>query len=160
MRTLKGTLLAAALAGVVAAAPMARAAHSESGTYTIGTTPVVGVVCSPDCLGLSDVNYGGYTFVQNGQIPAQATFDDMSGGPVSFTVAQDLDGDGFSGNDDPTIGVLEPRVDGCGTVADLTASSIAFVNNRPVDVFVTLVDPIGCEAGLGLGGTVTVTYAA
>lgn len=159
MRTFGRTSIAAALAAVIAAAPIARAAHSESGTYTIGTTPGVGIVCSPDCLGLTDVNYGGYTFVQNGQVPLSAAFDDVSAGPVSFTVAQDVDGDGFSGNDDPAIGVLEPRVDGCGTVADLTDSAVAFLNNRPVDVFVTVVDPVGCEGGLGLGGTVTVTYA-
>ena len=55
MRTFKGTVIAAALAGVIAAAPTARAAHSESGTYTIGTTPVVG-----GFLGLLTGYFGGW----------------------------------------------------------------------------------------------------
>lgn len=159
MRNIKRTIVAGALAAAIAVAPAAHASHSESGTYTIGTTPVVGIVCSPDCLGVADLNYGGYTFVQNGQTPASAAFDDISAGPVSFTVAQDLDGDGFSGNNDPSLGMIEPRVDGCAVVADLTTSAVPFVNNKPVDVFVTAVDPINCAEGLGLGGTVTITYA-
>ncbi len=159
MRNSGKILLAGAVVMVLGMSPWAQAAHSEIGSYTIGTTPYVRVLCSPDCQGQSDLNYGGYTFAPNGELPVSVAFADASGLGVFFTVSQDLDGDRVSGNNDPSLGILEPRIDGCGTTGDLSTSVVPFQSWEATDIFVVLISPLGCPEGLALGGTITMTYA-
>jgi hypothetical protein len=144
-----------ACAAAMLVAPMAHASHSETGEYTIGSTPVVGFVCSPDCLGLAGVNLGGYIFEGvAGEIPVSVTIADSSGGIVGFTASQDLNGDGLFGD------AGEPGKAGCGTTMSLTTGSqVPFQANRPTLVGVRVVDPT-CPGGLGLGGTATLTWGA
>lgn len=136
-------------------------AADQTGTYTIGTTPGLSVTCSPDCLGVPDLNIGGYSFPATATAPTGVDIADASGGPVSFTVCQDTNADTVCGNTDTTVGPLEPRIDGCATSGDLTTATIPFQPDLPTSVFVRLVGvtgPIGCT-GLGLGGTITLHAA-
>ena len=133
-------------------------ADSTEGTYTIGTTPGVSVVCSPDCLGEPGLNIGGYTFEAEGTVPISLRIADTSGGPVSFTVCQDFDGRLCGDQSSTATAGPEPRVVGCGTTADLSTSTVAFKDNKPTSIFIRLVDPQTC-AGTALGGTLTLTFA-
>jgi hypothetical protein len=96
-----------------------------------------------------DGNYiGGVTFDPNGEIPVSVHVADGSGGPVALTVAQDFDDDLQSGD------AGEPRVDVCGTDADLTTSTVPFDPTLPIAVFVA--DAVGTDCvATSLGGTVT-----
>jgi len=147
----RGILVVATLAIVFGLSP-SYAGHSETGTYTIGTTPGLSVVCSPDCLGEPGLNIGGYTFPAAGEVPVTVEITDSSGAPVPFTACQDFN-EALCGE----AGV-EPRVQGCGNTVDLSTSPIAFDPSIPTAIFVRVTDA-GC-AGPALGGEITITYAA
>lgn len=144
-----------AIAVAMMVAPMAHATHSATGDYTTGSTPVVGFVCSPDCLGEEGLNIGGYIFDGvAGEIPLTVTIADSSDGDVGFTASQDLNDDGLFGD------AGEPGKAGCGTTMSLaTGSQVPFQAGRPTLVAVRAVDP-ACPGGFGLGGTITLTWAA
>lgn len=147
----RGTLIALTLALAVGFSP-SYADHSETGSYTLATTPVLSLVCSPDCLGEPGLNIGGYTFPAAGEVPVTVEIADTSGGNVSFTVCQDFN-DALCGEDG-----IEPRVVGCGTTADLSTSTVAFSPSHETSVFVRIADT-GCR-NPALGGEITITYAA
>ena len=151
LRVLATTLIS--LAVLIAAAPPV-AAHSVSGTYTIPSTPGISVVCSPNCLGAPGVNLGGYRFPAIAEIPASVEIADASGNPVSFTVCQDLNADAVCGNQNPSVGAIEPNVVGCGTTATLSG----FQASQVTSVFVRAVD--GTCNGSATSGTITLTYAS
>lgn len=129
----------------------AHAAHTETGTYTIGSTPGLSVVCSPDCLGEPGLNIGGYAFAATGEVPASITISDQSGGPVSFTVCQDPN-EALCGE------TGEPNVEGCATEADLAESEVGFLPDQQTWVFIRVTAP-DC-VGPAVGGTVTMTFEA
>lgn len=146
----KLSVLSLGLLAVLGLAPNA-AASQEIGTYTIGTTPFVGVVCSPNCLGAPDANVGGFEFGAGG-LPLRVDIVDDSGGNVAYTICQDFNADSLCGD------TGEPTITGCGTTADLTQSTVAFRANTVTSVFITLASPLDCD-GVALGGTVTLTSA-
>lgn len=147
--------LAAGIGAVMAMMIVPAHATTASGSYAVSATPFIGVSCTKCINGQS---IGGYTFPANGSLPLSVAITDSSGQKVAFTVGQDLDGDGFSGNTDPSFGMIEPRVDGCGNVGDLSTSAVAFSPGVPTAVFVTSFDPLSCADGLAISGTITVTY--
>lgn len=136
-------------------APMAHASHTATGDYTIGSTFGVGFVCSPDCLGVADLNIGGYEFSGvAGEIPSVVSVADSSGGNVSFAASQDFNANGIFGE------AGEPGKATCGTTMSLaTGSQVPFQAGRSTLVVVRLIDPT-CPGGLGLGGTITMTWGA
>lgn len=151
--------VAIALVAVSLMAIPAHAAGSYTDAYTAPSTWPVGVSCTPDCLGtagtgLPVVNLGGVNFAPDGSTPATVVVQDASGGDVSFQVCQDLNGDGFCG-DSGTLGLPEPSVVVCGTVADLSASAVPFDPTLQTSVFVTAATP-DCP-GPATTGTVTLT---
>lgn len=121
-------------------------AHSETGSYSTGTTWGISVTCSPDC-GLEGLNIGGYRFTANGEAPIKATFTDASGGAVAYTVCQDTDGSSICGD---VAG--EPSIEGCGTWTDLEG----FSADVDVIVFIRIADP-GCD-GIASSGEITIDY--
>jgi len=125
---------------------------------SIGTTPGLSVVCSPDCLGEPGLNIGGYTFEATGSAPISVKIADTSGGSVSYTVCQDFDGKLCGDQSSTAANGPEPRIVGCGTTVDLTKSSVPFRGTAKTSVFIRLVDPQTC-AGTALGGTITMTFA-
>jgi hypothetical protein len=150
LRFRTGAVIVAVLAVVALGVLPSHADYSVTESYTIGTTPILSVVTAPD----PDVRIGGWTFAAEGNAPISVAINDLSMGPVSFTVCQDFNGllCGEAG---------EPRVDGCASSADLSTSVKAFEANRPTSVFIRVVGPTqpqGCT-GLGLGGTITMTFA-
>jgi len=151
LRVLATTLIS--LAVLIAAAPPV-SAHSVSGTYTIPSTPGVSVVCSPNCLGAPGLNLGGHQFPGINEIPASVVIQDASGNPVSYTVCQDLNADSVCGNQNPSVGALEPHTAGCGTSTNLTG----FQAGRVTSVFVRAID--GACAGTATSGVITLTYAS
>lgn len=149
MRTLVATILA--LAFVLSAAPAT--AREATGSYAVASTPVISVVCSPNCLGVEGANIGGYRFgALANEVPTSVSIDDASGGNVPFTVCQDLNLDSLCGNTDPTIGPLEPRVVGCGKDATLTGFAPGVITS----VFVRALDA-SCAGG-ATSGTITMTF--
>lgn len=144
------TLIAATMATLALGLAPSYASHSETGEYSIGTTPGLSLVCSPDCLGEPGLNIGGYTFAPNGEVPSLADIADSSGAPVSFTICQDFN-DALCGE------AGEPRVEGCAVSADLTKSVVTFTPDRETSVFVRIADR-GC-VGPALGGTITMHFA-
>lgn len=141
-----------ALALLISLAPPA-SAHTATGAYTIPSTPGISVVCSPNCLGLG-LDLGGYQFPANGETPVSVTITDASGRAVPFTACQDANADGICGNNNPNVGPLEPRADGCGNSATLTG----FAATRITSVFVRAIDA-NCQNGGATSGAITLTYA-
>lgn len=147
------TLLSAFSMVALGMSPAAFADHAPAptqvGTYSIGTTPFVSLVCSPDCL-VEGNNIGGYTFQPLATRPVQVDIADDSGLPVPFTVCQDADGNGLCGE------TGEPRLVGCSTTADLGTAAVAFREDLATSVFIRVAQP-GC-LGPAAGGSITVTY--
>jgi len=143
-------LLALAVSALFAASavPPAGAASTTVGYYRVGTLPILSPLCSPDCL-VEDLNVGGYTFPPNGERPVHVLISDLGEAPVSYTVCQDLNGDGLCG--DPAAG--EPAVLGCGREATLEG----FHPHVPTTVFVRIVD-LGC-GGVATEGWILLTTA-
>lgn len=145
----KLSVLALGLIAVLGLAPDA-AASTAVGTYTIGTTPVVSVVCSPNCLGVPDANIGGFQFAGTTSTPTRVDIADDSGGNVAYTICQDTNGDSLCGD------TGEPTIAGCGTTVDLAGSAIAFRAGLVTSVFIQLASPADCD-GVALGGIITLT---
>lgn len=138
---------------VLAAIAPPVSAHSETGSYTLSSTPFVSVVCSPNCLGVPGANLGGYQFGAGPEVPASVVIEDVSGGAVPYTVCQDLNADSLCGNTDPTVGPIEPNAEGCGTSVTLTGFRSGFVTS----IFVRAVDS-ACTGATS--GVITLTYAS
>lgn len=151
-------MLTACLSVAVALAPaVVPAATEQSGFYLVPGTPVAATVCSPDCLGITYANIGGHTFSPTGLTPTKVVINDITAGPVWFSVTQDLDGDGISGNNDIRIGPFEPRVTACGNVTGLDGSVVPFDASVALDVSVSVVEP-SCEGAVATAGRITVSY--
>lgn len=152
MRSMPTTLVSIAIL-VALAAPAS--AHSVSGAYTLASTPGLSVVCSPNCVG-TGLNLGGFRFPANGEIPTSVAIADASARPVGFTVCQDLNADNVCGNQNPSVGPIEPQVAGCGTGASLAGKG--FVGNQVTSVFVRMIDNT-CPGNVATNGVITLTYA-
>lgn len=121
-----------------------------------------GVQSSPSW---THLNIGGAVFFPVGLIPDAVEIDDRSGGAVPAVACQDLDGDARCGEDG------EPRVAGCTTTLDLTASDVAFEASAATRVFVEEASSEGLPddpsdpqipplcPNAALGGQVTLSYA-
>lgn len=148
---MKRPVVLALLACAYLVPQVARASHSIEGHYSTSTTPVIGVSCSPDCLDEPGLNIGGYTFPAEFEVPKSLRIVDASGGPVAFSVGQDLNADGFSGDEG------EPSVTGCGTSVDLSTSAVPFRADKGTAVFITAVNPVGCT-GVATSGTLILSF--
>lgn len=140
----------------VFAGPVA-ASHSTTKTYAVSGGG--GVVAYSDSH--AGLNVGGAPFADHqGEQPVRVDIADETGGPVAFTVCQDLDGNELCGEPENDEGEAEPTVDGCGTMADL--SGIDWDVDHEVSVFVRTVDFVTQmpTCGLGTTGTITLSYGA
>jgi hypothetical protein len=100
-------------------------------------------------------NIGGTIFAPPGLPVSRVVAVDQTGTPAPLQVAQDLDGDGFSGE------IGEPNARGCGQV-DLTTSSVTFDPSRQVATFVSTVGvdqnapgQVHCVGSVATTGTLT-----
>lgn len=95
---------------------------------------------------------GGARFPAQDLAASWVDIADASGRAVGYTVAQDFNADGLSGQ------AGEPRVAGCGTSASLATSTVAFRADLPVVVFIVEA-PTCAQAAVATSGSITLTYA-
>jgi hypothetical protein len=138
-----------ALSMMTVFAQPAAASHSETKTYDLSSPGVSATV--------SDVSIGGVSFSAEelqGETPTEVVIEDATGGPVPYVVCQDQNNDVTCG------GEGEPRVEGCGTEADLTEPDQGeWDTETAVTVFVSTASD-ACPGAVGTTGSVTLTFGS
>lgn len=144
---------------MLAVVMIASSAHAESytGTYSGGLVGAGLWVNTGD----PDVgDFGGFSFSGTEGVPVSVTIADASGGPVAWTVSQDLNGDLTAG--DPVFS--EPTISGCGTVGSLAGSAFPFQEGFAITVFLRSVVRVNRSTGevapcpgVATHGTITLT---
>lgn len=179
MRTALAMVSALMLIG--AFVPSASASHTLEKEYAISGGVGLTVSCG-DCAnailgfagapeGAPVVNLGGATFNHtnvDGEVPSSVAIADATGGPVPFTVCQDLDANGICGDNE-----TEPSLSACATSADLSGEDrwdasedvLVFVSTADLGVEVNTSDPTQSTVGepcggAGTTGTISLTFAA
>lgn len=148
----------------LALVPTGLSAHEIEREYTTSTTPGISLVWCPfGGDGIEDTGIvpciGGVQFSadeNDGEDPQEATFADVSGGAVDFTVGQDFDENNIVCEEG------EPCVAKCGTSAvldgsDPDGSGVAFSSEYGIATFVRLWAP-ECPDTVATSGTITVSW--
>lgn len=132
------------------------ASHTKTGTYLIGATPVVSLVC---CEQTSSLGYalGGFQFPASSELPSLLTVRDATGmnGNISVSICQVL----VDTTPPPTCGSpgtvrLRTCTSSTGTVS---LANRGFVGGKSIVVFVRITET-ECE-GIATSGQVSIKYA-
>lgn len=155
MKRLRSSAIFLSAVGMVLAATSAQASHQVTKSYVVAS-PVAVQASAP-----GGASLGGAWFSAGIQgpdeRPSAITVNDASGGPISFMVCQDLDGDSICGNRDPSVGAIEPRVAACAVTSDLSGSPVPFDKVILTRVFI-LTATVDCP-NLASTGTITVSFS-
>jgi hypothetical protein len=142
--TMKRPSMVLVVAALFALTGEAGADHSATREYSIAGP-------GTQSSALEGFEIGGVRFAPDVETPGAVVVDDASGGPVGFLVCQDPNADADCGGDG------EPRLFSCGSLADLSQSTVSFDASLETTVLVFAAHE-DCPGAVGISGTVTMTY--